>query len=397
MSYYDKTAKRIGEIQRGIESGKIDPVRGAARVARYKAKGPQYWVKGFAYGKWYDQPVPEPGIKAAKAFDARLKVQVEDKTYTPAELTRAKLKTIFEAHLAAQAGKGGEKSARTYCGHASRIFGYIRLEKLHEAPKEILERGFDSLPATWKQKTRWHVWSFMKAAITRYKLAHPKIQINNPMTAMEMAHGTEDRESFPTEAEHLRVLSHLKANPMKWVSREGKGPTKEGYPPYLYALMVCKYEQGLRGMEIIPWRFEKMDLDCLHGKLPAIMTKILKKGKRQWQWVVLTPTAYRALKEYLATVPGPKEVGPVWPVKNWPTALVRRLLDECDLPHLWAHDWRRAWTMSHIDAPGDRRRAAIGKETEAGEAPYKHFNRQEQEALYAPKWAVFEAEKILEK
>ena len=49
--------------------------------------------------------------------------------------------------------------------------------------------------------------------------------------------------------------------------------------------------------------------------------------------------------------------------------------------------------MSHIDEPGERRRAAIGKETETGEAPYIHFNRLEQERLYAEKWENFKDEK----
>jgi integrase len=386
MSVYDKNAKRIAEIKRGIASGKIPEGAGRERIARIEAKGPEYWAKGRAFGKWYDEKVPAPGIKAAKAFDARLKVQVQDKTYTPAELMKVKLREVFAAHLKAQKGRGGEKSARTYCGHASRIFGHIRLEKLHESPRAILEKGFDATPPEWKQKTRWHVWSFMSAAFERYKRAYPVITINNPMTALEMPHGTEDREVFPTEAEHRRVLAHLKANPLRWVTRPGKGPMKQGYPTYLHALMVCKYEQGLRGMEIIPWRYERADLDCLSGKYPAIETKILKKGKRAWQWVVLTPEAYRALRSYLETVPGPKERGPIWPVRNWPTGLVRRLLDECDLPHLWAHDWRRAWTMKHIEAPGERRRAAVGRETEDSEAVYKHFNRAEQEAFYAPAW-----------
>lgn len=386
MSIYDKNAKRIAEIGRAIKAGKITPEKAAARIATLKSRGPEYWVKGRAFGKWYDEPVPEPGIKAARAFDARIKLQVVDRVYTPADLLKARLRDIFKAHLDAQKGRGGWKSARTYCGHATRLFGHIRLEKLHESPREILERGFDHLPTGWKPKTRWHVWSFMKAAIERFKLANPKLQINNPMTAYPMEHGTEDREVFPSEAEHLRVISHLQANPLRWVTRPGKGPTKVGYPAYLHALMVCKYEQGLRGMEIVPWRYERADLDCFHGKFPAIETKILKKGKRNWQWVVLTPAAYKALRGYMDAIPGPKERGPIWPVKNWPTGLVRRLLDECELPHLWAHDWRRAWTMKHIEAPGERRRAAIGKESEEGEAPYKVFNRREQEAFYAPLW-----------
>lgn len=386
MSVYDKNTKRAAELDRMVSQGKMDPAKAEARKAKLKAKGPEFWVKGRAFGKWYDIPVPEPGIKAAKAFDARMKLQVMDRTFTPAELLKTRLKDIFAAHLKAQAGRGGEGAAKTRCGHATRLFGFLRLEKLHESPRAILEKGFDTLPAEWKQKTRWHVWSFMKAAIESFKLANPKLQINNPMTAYPMEHGTEDREVFPTEAEHLRVISHLQANPLRWVTRPGKGPMKVGYPAYLHALMVCKYEQGLRGMEIIPWRFEKMDLDGQQGKYPAILTKILKKGKRQWQWVVLTPASFKALRSYLDSVPGPKEVGAVWPVKNWPTDLVRRLLDECGLPHLWAHDWRRAWTMKHIDASGERRRAAIGKESEEGEAPYKVFNRLEQEAFYAPLW-----------
>jgi integrase len=386
VSVYDNNSKRIAEIRRDIAAGRTTAEKGGRRIATLKARGPEYWVKGRAFGKWYDLPCPEPGIKAARAYDARIKLQVVDRTYTPAELLKTRLRDIFKAHLDAQKG-GGRKAAATRCGHASRIFGHVRLEKLHENPVAILEPGFDALPTEWKQKTRWHVWSFMKAAIERFKAANPKIQINNPMTAYPMEHGTEDREVFPTEAEHLRVLAHLKANPLRWVTRPGKGPTKAGFPAYLHALMVCKYEQGLRGMEIIPWRFERADMDCMQGKYPAIETKILKKGKRNWQWVVLTPTAYKALRAYLDTVPGPKERGPIWPVRNWPTDLVRRLLDECELPHLWAHDWRRAWTMKHIEAPGERRRAAIGKETDAGEAPYKVFNRREQEAFYAPLWA----------
>lgn len=390
MSEYDKNAKRIKAIQAGIAAGKIDPARGAARIAKYKAKGPEYWVKGFAYGKWYDIKVPEKGIKAAKAFDARVRLQVADRTFTPADLLKARLRDIFRAHLQVQAGKGGEKAARTRCGHACRVFGHFTLDKLHENPKEILSAGFARLPAEWSQKSRWHVWSFMSAAIARYKRENPKLQINNPMTAYPMSHGTRKRKVYPTHEEHLERLSHLRNNPARWETREGKGPKKVGFPAYLYPLLVIKYQQGLRGMEIIPWRFEKADLDAHR---PAVMTRILKKGGGTAdQWVVLTPTSYRALREYLQTVPGPKEVGPMWPVKNWPTNLMRRLLDECGQQHLVPHDDRRAWTMSNIDKDKRRRQAAVGRETDDSEEFYIHFGRQEQEEFYREEWERFEAE-----
>lgn len=397
MTVYDKNQKRIRELQRLVDQGKIHTEKAAARLAKLQAKPPEWWAKGRAFGKWYDVPTHAKTKRAADDFDARIRLQVQDKTYTPADLLNIRLREMFKAHLDAQAGKGGYKAAKTRYGHACRILGAVRLAKLHDNPREILERAFDSLPIGWTQKTRWHVWSFMSAAFGRYKRAYPKLTINNPFTAYEISHGTNDRHVFPTEAEHLQVISHLQANPLHWVTREGKGPSKEGYPAYLAPLMVIKYEQGLRGGEIIAWRLEKMDLDCLHGKYPAVLTKILKKGKRQWQWVVLTPTAYRALRAYLQTIPGPKEVGPVWPVRNWPTDLVRRALDACGLQHLVAHDWRRAWTMAHIDAPAKRRQAAIGKQSDEGEAPYIHFNRQEQEELYAPKWAANLAENISSK
>jgi integrase len=390
LTVYDKVKKRIRELQNQVAKGKVPEAKVAARIARLEAKPPEWWAKGRAFGKWYDVPCKVKTEKAARDFDARIRLQVQDKTYTPADLLNVRLRDMFKAHLDAQKGKGGYKAAKTRYGHACRILGHVRLSRLHDNPREILERAFDSLPIGWKQKTRWHVWSFMSAAFGRYKRAYPKLTINNPFTAYDISHGTEDRVVFPTEAEHLQVVSHLQAHPFRWVAREGKGPVKEGYPPYLATLMVVKYEQGLRGGEIIAWRLEKMDLDCLHGKYPAIMTKILKKGKRQWQWVVLTPTAYRAIRAYLQTLPGPKEVGALWPVKNWPTALVRRVLDACSLQHLVAHDWRRAWTMSHIDAEGPRRRAAVGKATETGEAPYIHFNRSQQEELYASKWLEIE-------
>lgn len=389
MAVYDKNQKRIKAIQAGIDAGKIDPVRGAARLAKYKAKPADYWVKGYAYGKWYDLQVPDAGIKAAKAFDARIRLQVEDRTFSPAELLKAKLRDVFQLHLQAQAGKGGEKAARTRCGHATRVFGHVTLDKLHENPKAILKVGFATYPAEWEQKSLWHVWSFMKAAIERYKAENPKIQINNPMTAYPMSHGTRKREQAPTLSEHLQLLSHVMMNPAKIVTREGKGPVKVGFPAYLFPLLVIKAEQGLRGMEIIPWRLERADLDA---KRPAVMTRILKKdGQKADQWVVLTPTAYKALKEYLQTIDGPKEYGKIWPVKNWPTKLVRRALDECGLTDLVAHDYRRFWTMNNIDKSKERRKGAIGRED--SEDHYIHFNRKEQEEFYRDEWAEYEAGK----
>jgi integrase len=397
MSIYEKNAKRIQELQRDIAKGKTTAEKAAPRLAKLQAKPQEWWAKGRAFGKWYDVPCKVKSRKAAEDFDARIRLQVQDKTYTPADLLNVRLRDVFKAHLDAQKGKGGEKAAKTRHGHACRILGSLRLSKLHDNPREILERAFESLPIGWTPKTRWHVWSFMSAAFGRYKRAYPKLSINNPFTAYEISHGTNDRTEAPTEGEHLQVISHLQAHPFRWVHPEGKPPVKTGYPAYLQALMITKYEQGLRGGEIIAWRLEKMDLDCLHGKYPAIMTRITKKGKRQWQWVVLTPAAYRAIRAYLQTLPGPKEVGNLWPVKNWPTKLVRQALDACGLQHLVAHDWRRAWTMNHIDAPTKRRQAAVGKESDAGEAPYIHFNRGEQEELYRPKWAAFEAENIFGK
>lgn len=123
----------------------------------------------------------------------------------------------------------------------------------------------------------------------------------------------------------------------------------------------------------------------------ASKKKAARKGAGE-----VPPSAGAALRAYLQTLPGPKEVGPVWPVKNWPTKLVRRALDTCGLQHLVAHDWRRAWTMAHIDAPAKRRQAAVGKESDSGEAPYIHFNRREQEELYAPKWGAAALENILD-
>ncbi len=390
MTVYDKNLKRIKEIERALEKGKIDPVRAHARIMRIKAKGPEFWVKGYAYGKHYDEKVEDSGsIKAARSYDMRVKVQVEDRTYTPAELMKAKLRDIFKAHLKAQEGKGGFKAARTRCGHASRAFGHITLDKLHSSPAPLLEAGFETMPEEWTPKSRWHVWSFMKASIEGYKKANPKIQINNPMTAYPMSHGTAKRTQAPTLADHLAILSHVRNNPARWVTREGKGPSKAGYPAYLYPLLVIKAEQGLRGMEIIPWRFERADLDA---KRPAVMTRILKKdGAKADQWVVLTPASFKALSEYLETVKGPKEYGKIWPVKNWPTALMRRVLDECSLPDLVPHDYRRFWTMKHIDKSQDRRKAAVGRESDDSEEFYKHFNRQEQEAFYAEEWAEYEA------
>lgn len=391
MSYYDKNAKRIKALEAGIAAGKIDPARGAARIAKYKAKGADYWVKGYAYGKWYDLQVPTPGIKAAKAFDARTRMAVEDRTFSPADLIKTKLRDIFDAHLQAQAGKGGEKAAKTRHGHACRVFGHLTLDKLHADPKTILKAGFASYPPEWEQKSLWHVWSFMAAAINTYKRENPKLQINNPMTAYPMSHGTNKRKVYPTHEEHLERLSHLRNNPAKIITREGKGPMKVGFPAYLYPLLVIKYQQGLRGMEVIPWRFEKADLDV---RRPAVMTRILKKdGEKADQWVVLTPTSYKALRDYLQTLPGPKEVGPIWPVKNWPTKLMRRLLDECGQEHLVPHDDRRAWTMSNIDKDKRRRQAAVGRETDDSEEFYIHFGRKEQEAFYEAEWSEFEAGK----
>jgi hypothetical protein len=37
----------------------------------------------------------------------------------------------------------------------------------------------------------------------------------------------------------------------------------------------------------------------------------------------------------------------------------------------------------------------VGRESEDSEAVYKHFNRAEQEAFYAPNWAIFEGENSL--
>lgn len=394
MSIYCKLQKRIREIERARDAGKVPADKAAVRIAKLKARPPQYWVKGYAYGKWYDEPVPENGHskKAAQAYDARIKVKVEDRTYTPAELLKVKLRILFEAHRDAMEGRGGHRAAKTRCKHATQHFGHVRLDHLHAKPKEILDAGFEALGAEhpeWEPKTLWQVRAFLRAAIGRYLSEHPKIIMNNPVDAKPMAHGTNTREVFPAEDEHQAVLDHLKANPQAWVTRERKGPVLTGFPAYLHALMSIKYEQGLRGMEIMPWRFENADLDCVYGRRPAIKTRILKQGKRRWQWVVLTPTAYRDLMAYLATVEGPKETGPIWPVKNWPTGLVRRLLDAKGLQHLVAHDWRRAWTMEHVDAPKERRRAAVGRLSE-DESAYIHFNRQEQEALYEDRWTAFD-------
>jgi integrase len=395
MSIYDKNQKRIRELRRKVELGKMDPAMATPRIAKLANRPPEYWVKGTAYGKAYDKKVPDnsSSIKAARDFDMRLKVQVQDRTFTPAELLKVRLQEIFTAHLAAQAGKGGEKSSKTRHDHACRIFGSIKLDTLHNNAEQILEKGFAHTPEKWKQKTKHLLWSFMNSAIGRYLKKNPKIQINNPMAAFPVPHGTEAREVFPTEQDYLERLAHVRNNPARIITREGKGPMRVGYPAYFYPLLVIKYQQGLRGMEIIPWRFEKADLSA---RRPAVQTKILKKGAaKAEQWVVLTPASFKALRDYLDTIPGPKEVGPVWPVKNWPTALMRRLLNECGQSHLNPHDDRRAWTMNHIDKNGERRRAAVGRETEDSETFYKHFNRQEQEAFYADVWNEYENQRDL--
>ncbi len=393
MSIYDKNLKRIREIQLQVAKGKTTADRAAARIARIHAQGPEWWVKGRAYGKWFDLQVPAEfiGKKGAKEYDSRVRIKVVDRTFTPSELLKTRLRVLFEAHRDAQAGRGGHKAATTLCKHAIRYFGMLRLDGLQDKPKVTLAEGFKRVPGPplWKVGTRNNLRAFMRAAIGRYLRENPRLVMNNPMDAYPPEDGEESREVFPTLTEHRTLIHYLRANPYRIVPREkGLGPVKTGYPSYLAPLMVIKYEQGLRGMEIIPWRLEHLDMDCAFGALPAVETFILKKnGKRAKQWVVLTPDAFDAMKAYLATIPGPKERGPVWPVKNFPYDIIRRALDACGLSHLNPHDWRTAWTMNHIDEPGERRRAAIGKESEEGEAAYKVFNRQQQEVLYRPKWA----------
>jgi hypothetical protein len=83
VTVYDKVKKRIRELQNQVAKGKVPEAKVAARIDKLQAKPPEWWAKGRAFGKWYDLPCKVKTEKAARDFDARIRLQVQDKTYTP--------------------------------------------------------------------------------------------------------------------------------------------------------------------------------------------------------------------------------------------------------------------------------------------------------------------------
>lgn len=371
VNYYDKNKERIRALEKAVAAGKMDPMKAAARIAELAAR-PDYWVRGYDGPKEIRKHVTPPHSEAAaKRLAAKVDAELAGGTFTPEALLRATFREMLAGYMKK---REGDKSARTYAKAGEAMIGGLRLIDAHQRIQILVDHIRLDLPKRWTaEKTRWNYLLVLQAAVQLYLDSHQQLNLKNPVrTAKKLAEarmGTQKRTQYPAPEEYRLHVQMAKKRP---------------FPAWFWVLVTAYGETGFRGEMIVQgFRWERLHLEHRPGReLPWIEIQVSKqKGEARGQFQQFPIS--RELRDALLSLPGPKEYGPVFPIKNIPGKHWRRLFALCGTPHLIPHDYRRLWKVRYLDHNPKLTAKGMGHATLSMDQDYTILERKEMEALYS--------------
>jgi integrase len=378
VSYFDKNAReRIPALEKKVAAGTMTREEADARIAKLKAK-PDFWIRGPRDLRV--QVKPSHSEAAAKKAAARLEAKLEDGTHTPEALIKIQYGAILDRYI--EKKRGRDASAVSYAEAGKTMIGTLRLSQTHDNVDILVRHILEDLPPRWPvEKTRWNYVACLQAAVQAHLDANQKLNIKNPVKTAkklaEMKRGTRKRTDYPTLEDHRHHLQMA-----------GRPP----FPAWFRVMVVAYAETAFRGGMIVRgFRWERLHLEHVRGQaLPYIEINVSKqKGEAKADFKQFPIS--RDLREALLSLPGPKEYGPVFPVKGIPVKWWRRLLKACGNEHLKPHDYRRLWKLRYIDHNPKMTARGMGHATLSMDLDYTILERRELEALYISSYEVGEA------
>lgn len=382
-AYYNKNLQRVNEIRVKVAQGEIDPAKAEKRIATLEAI-PDYWIKVYDGHKMIRRHVDPPESEAAaKRLERKLQGEIASKTYVPDDLMKMTMGAIVDAYLETQTGKAGFASCKSRAKTAEPI-RRVKLETWHNDTKAI-ERHLDQdTPEKWSDKSIWNYAKLLQYSVQRFIDTHQKLNIKNPVRtaikAMGLEEGTNRRQVVPTEIEYREILAECR-----------KLATLDPRLYYLPRLLAVLRETGLREIEVLSLRWEKVSLEHKPGKTwPWVEVRLRKKKKLVVRRIPLSLAAAQALRSLQAATPRQTETGFVFPVRNFPGKLYRRARSARGASHINAHDFRREWRLRHLKKGQELRKEVGGHDTDEMDEYYLVLGLEQTREFYADEWSEFE-------
>ena len=367
MAFFDKTRKRIMEIERRLtrEEGNVDTLR--ARLEELRARGPDWFVD------FYDQrgirreekcPPEYQTKKGARKYHMLCLDRVRKGGFVPHDLRAVKLYEITaffcdqKRRIAERSGKDrGYKTTLQVCRKIDAILGNLRLDKLDLDPEILSDIFLDFPRKDWSPKTVWNFYVTLKAAINHW-IRFKRLIMKNPCDVVELDPQTKVMEYVPTREDFDRVYT---------------ASFIVGLPDYVRHLLTSVFETGLRVNEVMRWKIEELDLsepvfgeNCRLVKCPSFMVEISKQRRLTRKRIPMSQKLWEALKVQVAD----RQAGLVFGRSKPPYSLLKWLrCPECGARF---HDNRRPYRK-----PGEQctkcRKAELEKWSLAQEAGVPFF------------------------
>lgn len=379
---YDKNLERIRAIEKKVAAGTLDPAKAEKRIATLR-KVPDYWVKV------YDGPEPvrrhaDPpeSIRAAEKLEKQLQGEITTGLFVPDQIIKVRIGEVLDAYLEKQVGKGGYAACKSRLKRAERV-RFDTLEAWHHDVKRIQRHLDNDTPDNWADKSIWNYAKTLQFAVQLYIDTHQRLNIKNPVRtaikAMGLEEGTQRREVVPTDFEIAMLAGEAR---------------RKAYPSYLAPLLVFLRETGLREIEALSMRWEKvsMDYDPAVEVFPWADVRLRKKKRFIVRRIPLNPKAWQALRLIQAATEGPTETGFIFPVRNFPGKLYRRVRAAVELEGINVHDFRKSWSSEHLHDGAELRKEVRGHDTDEMDEYYLVLTEKDTRQIYANDWKQFERE-----
>lgn len=382
---FDKNLERIRALEKQVTEGKLDAAKAEKRITKLR-EVPDYWVKVYAGGPnpIRRQATPSTSLRAAQQLEKKLHGEIASGSYIPDDLMKATIGTILDAYLEKQKGKAGEASCRSRAKVAAPV-RHVKLEAWHNNIRGIIYHLDEETPAEWSDKSIWNYAKMLQYAIQAFIDRNQKLNIKNPvLTAikdMELEEGTNRRTVTPADHEVRQLVAGGR--------REAARDPRLAYFPHLLTELA---ETGLREIEVLSFRWEKLSLDHDPARRirPWVEVQLAKKKRKVSRRIPLSVEAARAIREWQAAQPGQTETGWVWPVRNFPGKIFRRVRAAEDLDHLIPHDLRRYWRRKHLDKGQELRKEVGGHDTDEMDEYYLNLSLEQAQAFYEDEYRAIE-------
>lgn len=374
---FDKNLERIRALEKQVLAGTLDPEKAAKRIAKLRAVA-DYWVKVYDGGP---KPIrrqadPPSSKRAAEKLETRLKGEIVTGVYIPGDLLKTTVGAIVDAYLEKQKGRAGEASCRSRARTAAPV-RHVKLEAWHNNTKLIEYHLDNDTPDTWADRSIHHYAKLLQYAVQAFIDGNQKLFIKNPVRtaikAMDLDPGLVRREVVPSDLEVAMLVGE---------ARRG------AYPRYVAPLLTFLRETGLREIEALSLRWEKVSMDWeeAHRIRPWAEVRLRKKKKYVIRRIPLNPRARRALQAMQDQAAGPTETGFVFPVRNFPGRIYRRIRAAVVLPHINPHDFRKSWSVEHLDKGQELRKEVRGHDTDEMDEYYLVLSLKDSEKIYDEDW-----------